>query len=144
MLQAPAALGRTFEPSEDRPPLGTPVAVLALLIALGGVAAIAAQAVALRTREIGIRMAIGARRGDAVSLIVRVALTPVGIGAMAGIVVAALASRILVRQLYGVSPLDPLSFAGTAGFLMLAAAAAAWLPARRAANIDPVMALRSE
>jgi predicted permease len=117
---------------------------LALLIALGGVAAIAAHAVALRTREIGIRIAIGARRSDAVALIVRVALTPVGIGAIAGIVVGALASRTLVRQLYGVSPLDPLSFAGTAVFLMLAAAAAAWLPARRAANIDPVIALRSE
>jgi putative ABC transport system permease protein len=117
---------------------------LALLIALGGVAAIASQSVALRTREIGIRMALGARRSDAVGLIVRLALTPVVIGAIAGLVVASLGSRVLVRQLYGVSPLDPVSFTGTAAFLILAAAAAAWLPARRAATIDPVQALRSE
>jgi ABC-type antimicrobial peptide transport system permease subunit len=117
---------------------------LALLIALGGVAAIGSQSVALRTREIGIRMALGARRLDAVALIVRLALTPVVIGAIAGLAAASLGSRVLVRQLYGVSPLDPVSFIGTAAFLILAAAAAAWLPARRAATIDPVQALRSE
>jgi hypothetical protein len=117
---------------------------LALLIALGGVAAIASHSVALRTREIGIRMALGARQLDAVSLIVRLALTPVVIGGMAGLGIAALGSRVLVRQLYGLSPLDPLSFTGTAVFLLLAAAVAAWLPARRAARVDPVTALRHE
>jgi hypothetical protein len=117
---------------------------LALLIALGGVAAIASHSVALRTREIGIRMALGARRSDAVALIVRLALTPVAIGAVAGLALAAFGSRILVRQLYGLSPLDPVSFTGAAAFLLVAAAAAAWLPARRAARVDPVTALRHE
>jgi predicted lysophospholipase L1 biosynthesis ABC-type transport system permease subunit len=117
---------------------------LALLIALGGVAAIASHSVALRTREIGIRMALGARRSDAVALIVRLALTPVAIGAVAGLGLAAFGSRILVQQLYGLSPLDPVAFTGTAVFLLAAAAAAAWLPARRAARVDPVTALRHE
>jgi ABC-type antimicrobial peptide transport system permease subunit len=89
-------------------------------------------------------MALGARRFDAVALIVRLALTPVAIGAIAGLAVASLGSRVLVRQLYGVSPLDPVAFTGTAVFLIFAAAAAAWLPARRAATVDPVQALRSE
>jgi predicted permease len=120
------------------------IGTLALLIALGGVAAIASHSVALRTREIGIRIALGARRADAVGLIVRLALAPVAIGAVAGLVAASLGSRVLVRQLYGISPLDPVSFTGTAVLLMLAAAAAAWLPARRAAGVDPVVALRSE
>jgi predicted permease len=117
---------------------------LALLIALGGVAAIASHSVALRTREIGIRMALGARRSDAVALIVRLALTPVAIGAVAGLGLAAFGSRILVRQLYGLNPLDPVAFTGTAVFLLVAAAAAAWLPARRAARVDPITALRHE
>ena len=117
---------------------------LALLIALGGVAAIASHSVALRTREIGIRMALGARRSDAVALIVRLALTPVAIGAVAGLGLAAFGSRILVRQLYGLSPLDPVSFTGAAAFLLVAAAAASWLPARHAARIEPVTALRHE
>lgn len=120
------------------------IGTLALLIALGGVAAIASHSVALRTREIGIRMALGARRADAVGLIVRLALTPVAIGAIAGLAIASLGSRVLVRQLYGVSPLDPVSFTGTALFLMLTAIAAAWLPARRAASVNPIQVLRSE
>jgi hypothetical protein len=117
---------------------------LALLIALGGVAAIASHSVALRTREIGIRMALGARQADTVRLIVRLALTPVAIGALFGLGIAALGSRVLVRQLYGVSPLDPMAFAGTAAFLLTCAAAAAWLPARRAARVDPVTVLRND
>jgi ABC-type antimicrobial peptide transport system permease subunit len=117
---------------------------LALLIALGGVAAIAAHSVALRTREIGIRMALGARRADVVTLIVRRALTPVAIGAVAGLAIASAGSRVLVSQLYGVSPLDPASFAATALVLVSAAAAAAWLPARRAARVDPITVLRHD
>jgi putative ABC transport system permease protein len=117
---------------------------LALIIALGGVAAIASHSVALRTREIGIRMALGARRADAVALIVRRALTPVAVGAVAGMAIASLGSRVLVSQLYGVSPLDPAAFMATAVFLLSAATAAAWLPARRAARVDPVTVLRSE
>ena len=117
---------------------------LALLIALGGIAAIASHSVSLRTREIGIRMALGARRFDAVALIVRRALAPVAIGIAAGLAIASLVSRLLERQLYGVSALDPVSFTGTVLFLFLAATVAAWLPARRAARVDPITALRHE
>jgi putative ABC transport system permease protein len=117
---------------------------LALLVALGGVAAIASHSVALRTREIGIRMALGAQQADAVALIVRLALTPVAMGAFVGLGVAARGSRVLISQLYGVSPLDPMSFTVTAAFLVASAAAAAWLPARRAARVDPVTVLRNE
>ncbi|HEX7779288.1 MAG TPA: FtsX-like permease family protein [Vicinamibacterales bacterium] len=115
-----------------------------LVIALGGIAAIASHSVALRRREIGIRMALGAQRRNAVALIVRRALGPVAIGAVAGLTIASLGSRVLLSQLYGVSPLDPLSLTAAAVFLVLAAAAAAWLPARRAARVDPITVLRSE
>jgi predicted permease len=120
------------------------VGLLALLVALAGVGASAAQSVAQRTQEIGIRMALGARRRDAVTFIVRRALFPVTVGAAAGLAIGTQTSRVLGSILYGVSPLDPLAFAATLLLLMTAAAGAAWLPARRAATIDPVQALRSE
>jgi putative ABC transport system permease protein len=87
---------------------------------------------------------VGARRTHAVALIVRLALTPVAIGVIVGLAFASFGSRVLVTQLYGVSPLDPLAFAGTAGCLALTALLAAWLPARRAAGVDPIQSLRSE
>ena len=124
--------------------LAAGVGLFALLVALAGVGATAAQSVAQRTQEIGVRMALGARRRDAVVFIVRRVLTPVAVGSIAGLVIAALASRVLASRLVGLSPMDPLAFAGTILFVVGAAALAAWLPARRAATIDPVLALRSE
>ena len=125
---------------------GTAAALGALtfLLALGGIAATAAQHVAHRTREIGIRMALGATRRGTVSLVVRRALVPVLIGAGAGLLIASQASAVLTVQLYGVSPTDPLAFAASGVLVIAGAAIAAWLPARRAASIDPLVALRAE
>jgi predicted permease len=120
------------------------VGALALIMALAGIASIAAQSVAQRTHEIGIRMALGAERRDAVFFIVRRALVPVAIGAVLGLLVASQASRVLAVQLYGVSPRDPIAFATAVVLVMVSAAVAAWIPGRRAASIDPVIALRSE
>jgi ABC-type antimicrobial peptide transport system permease subunit len=89
-------------------------------------------------------MALGARQRDAVALIVRRALTPVAIGAVGGLAIASAGSRVLVSQLWGVNPLDPASFIATAVFLLSAAGVAAWLPARRAARVDPITVLRTE
>ena len=120
------------------------LAGLALLLALAGVAATAAQSVTQRRHEIGVRMALGARRLDAVALIVRRALAPVVFGSVLGLVLASQASRVLVSQLYGVSRLDAAAFIGSALVILAGAALAAWVPARRAASIDPIQALRVE
>jgi putative ABC transport system permease protein len=142
----PLADGVATELDEGRMMIGVAAGIgfLALLVALAGIGATAAQSVAQRTHEIGVRMALGAQRRDAITFIVRRALMPVAIGSIAGLAVASQASRVLSAQLYGVSPLDPVAFLGGVAFVMAAAATAAWLPARRAATIDPVRALRSE
>ena len=120
------------------------VGLLALLVALAGIGATAAQSVAERTHEIGIRMALGAERRRAVTFVIRKVLKPVVIGLGAGLGIGAPAARVLGAVLYGVSPFDPLAFTGAVGFLAAAAVVAAWLPARRAAAVDPLLALRSE
>ncbi len=76
--------------------------------------------------------------------IIRRTLTPVIVGAIAGLAVASQASRVLVTQLYGVSRLDPLAFTVSIALIVAAGAAAAWFPARRAATIDPIRTLRAE
>jgi len=118
--------------------------LLALLVALAGIGATAAQSVAERTHEIGIRMALGAERRRAVTFVIRKVLKPVVIGLLAGLGIGAPAARVLGAVLYGVSPFDPVAFMGAVGFLAVAAVVAAWLPARRAATVDPLLALRSE
>jgi predicted permease len=118
--------------------------LLALLVALAGIGASAAQSVAERTQEIGIRMALGAERRRAVMFVIRKVLKPVVVGLVAGLGLGALAARVLGAMLYGVSPFDPLAFSGAVCVLVSAALCAAWLSARRAATIDPLLALRSE
>jgi predicted permease len=120
------------------------VGLLALLVALAGIGATAAQSVTERTREIGIRMALGAGRRSAVTFVVRRVLRPVVVGLIAGLGIAVAAVRVLGSILYGVSPFDPLAFTAALGLLSAAAVGAAWLPARRAATVDPMLALRSE
>ncbi len=117
---------------------------LALALAVIGIYGVLSYAVAQRTQEIGVRLAIGAHRGIVVGMIVRegLRLTAVGIGG--GIIGALLLTRVLTSFLYGVSAADPLTLITAALLLAAAALAASYLPARRAANVEPVVALRNE
>jgi putative ABC transport system permease protein len=101
-----------------------------------------AYAVTQRTREIGIRMTMGAQRGDVMRLILAQAMRPVAIGVGAGLAASAGVSQLLASLLYGVSPLDPATFLGVALFLSTVALVAGYLPAQRASRVDPMDALR--
>lgn len=118
--------------------------LIALLLAVVGVYGVKAYAVACRTREIGIRMALGAQRNDVFALIMRQGALQTGLAVLVGVLLALAAGRVLSQILYEVSPTDP--FALAASSLMLAAAAllACFLPARRATRVNPITALRTE
>jgi ABC-type antimicrobial peptide transport system permease subunit len=119
-------------------------AAVALTLGAVGLYGVISYIVSLRTQEIGIRMALGADAGDVARRVVRQGLAVAGIGAALGIVAAFAATRLMASLLFGVSPTDPLTFAGVSGALMATAALASWLPARRAAGVDPLVALRHE
>ncbi len=117
---------------------------MALVLATSGIYAVTSYSVAQRTREIGIRMALGARPQDVLRLIVGNALRLVGIGLGAGLLLALALSRGMSSVLPGVIALDPLSFAGFALLLAAIAMLASFIPSRRATKVDPLLALRSE
>jgi predicted permease len=119
-------------------------AVTALLLTLMGIYGVVAFLVGRRTREIGIRMAMGARRGDILRLVLQQGMKPVAIGSIGGLVGSLAASRLIASQLYGVSPSDPLTLTSIIALLVGAALLACWLPARRATRVRPMDALRSE
>jgi len=118
--------------------------ILALVLASVGLYGITAYSVARRTNEIGVRMALGANRGNVVSMVLHNALLLVGIGLAIGVPVALLAGRLMSTQLYGVHIYDPLTLATAILVLAAAAALAGFIPARRAASIEPMHALRIE
>jgi predicted permease len=115
---------------------------LALLLAGIGLYGMSAHAVSRRRTEIGIRMALGADRGGVVRLVLRRVAAPVGLGLVAGAALSFWASRFVATLVYGLEPRDPATFAGAALVLAGTAVLAAWLPARRAARIDPARVLR--
>ena len=119
-------------------------AMAATLIATCGIYGLMAYAVTQRRREIGVRMALGAERRDVLRLVLMRALRTVVAGVIVGLAGAAGLSRVLQRFLFGVTPTDPLAFTVVTLLLMAVALLAAWLPARRAARIDPCAALRAE
>ena len=123
--------------------LGT-FAGLALVIAIVGIYGVIASTVAQRRREIGVRVALGARTADVLRLVLGQSLALVGAALAVGITGAAIVTRLLQRFLYEVRPTDASSFASAALLLGLAALAASYLPARRAARLDPVAAMRQE
>ena len=118
------------------------IALIALVLALGGVYGVMTYSVSQRTRELGIRMSLGAQRVNVMSMVVRQGTALALLGIVIGIVIALGATRGLSRFLFGVSPFDPLTFGGVAVVLFLAGIAATVLPARRATKVDPVVALR--
>jgi putative ABC transport system permease protein len=118
--------------------------LLGLVLAAVGLYAVTATIVAERTREIGVRMVLGASAHDVVGGVVGGALRNAGLGLVVGAVVAGLAMRLLQSLLFELSPLDPATYAAAAAVLLGTCALAAWVPARRAALADPMRALRSE
>jgi ABC-type antimicrobial peptide transport system permease subunit len=123
--------------------LGT-FGAIALLLAVTGIYGVKAYNVARRTREIGIRLALGAPPGAAFALILRQALLQTALALGIGLLLAVAAGRLLGGFVYGISGTDPMSLIGAALLLTFAALAACWIPAHRAARINPVIALRSE
>ncbi len=109
-----------------------------------GLYGVMAYGVAQRTREFGIRLALGARPGEVLALVLRGGLALIVSGLAAGIVAGAFATRLLSSALYGVGPLDPVTFAAVAALLLSVAMLASYLPARRATRVDPIAALRAE
>ena len=97
-----------------------------------------------RTREIGVRTALGASRREIVTLVLRQGLTLTTVGVLLGVSGALAASRALVTLLFGVSHLDPLTYVGVVGLLLLVSGVACWIPAWRAAGVDPSITLRAE
>jgi putative ABC transport system permease protein len=118
-------------------------AVAALALTVIGIYSVGAFLVSRRTREIGIRIALGAQSIDVVRLVLQQALKPVAIGAVAGLLGSLAASRIVGSQLYGISGSDPLTLASISALLCVAAVLACWLPARRATRVHPTETLRT-
>ena len=120
------------------------VALLALGLAIVGVYGVVAHAAVQRTREIGIRIALGARRRHVLSLVIASGLRWAVLGVAAGLAGAYAGTRFLAAMLFGVTPTDPGTFAGLAALMLGVAALASYVPARRAASVDPMSALRAD
>lgn len=119
-------------------------AVLALILAAVGIYGVVSYTVARRTREMGIRLALGAEPGDVRGLVLRGALAMVGVGLLVGLVGSFAVSRLLGAFLYDVSATDPLTFAAVPVVLLLTALAATWIPALRSTRVDPIETMRAE
>jgi putative ABC transport system permease protein len=119
-------------------------AAVALLLASVGLYATVSHSVGRRVREIGVRVAVGATSRDVLRLVFRQGIPPVGTGLALGLAISLALNRILKSQLVGVSPADPVALSAASAVLVLAAAPGCWLPARRAARVDPAAALRHE
>jgi putative ABC transport system permease protein len=117
---------------------------LAMILAAVGIYGVMNYAVSQRTREIGIRMSLGAGRSEILQMVISQGMRQAIAGILTGIAVAVLLSRLMVRMLFGIQPTDPFTFIGVSAILMLTALAAIAIPARKALRIEPVIALRTE
>ena len=146
--RAPVALESMVSESVVRPRFHAWIlssfGALALLLACVGVYGVIAYAVAQRRAEIGIRIALGAPRGSVVSTVLRGGMAPVLVGLVVGLFAAIAASRIVAGLLYGIAPTDALTYVVVTLVLLAAAFAAGWLPARQAARVDPLIAMRGD
>jgi putative ABC transport system permease protein len=141
-------LAQQFENSISQPRFYTLLlglfAGVALILATIGIYGVMSYMVAQRTHEIGIRMALGAQRGDVLKMVIGQGLRLALIGVIVGLVLSFMATRFLSSLLYGVSAVDPVTFAVIPLLLTAVAVAACFIPARRATRIDPLIALRNE
>jgi hypothetical protein len=122
----------------------TLLSAIGLLLVAMGLYGVLAYSVAQRTREFGVRAAMGAKPRDILVLILRESVRLTLSGAAAGLLLAAISARLVARQVYGISTLDPLSFAGVGLLLVAVAMVASYIPALRAARVNPIVALRYE
>jgi putative ABC transport system permease protein len=144
VLTSERLLAKTTAPSRLTTGMLAVFALLALLIAAIGIYGVISFGVAQRTHEIGVRVALGARRTNVLYLIVGQGAALALAGIVLGLAGALALARALAGLLYGVSPTDPLILTAAAALLAVAALLASYLPARRAAGVDPVLALRQE
>jgi putative ABC transport system permease protein len=124
--------------------LVTLFAVMAAFLAAVGLYGVVAYSVSQRTREIGLRLAIGAQRSDVLRMVVWGGLKLAAAGIVLGLACAILAARLAATMLFEVAPVDPLSYAATAALLLFVAVLACIVPARRAMRVDPLVALQTE
>jgi putative ABC transport system permease protein len=137
-------LSETLSTPRFRAVLLVGFALIALLLAMIGIYGVTAHAVGQRTHEVGIRMALGAKRSDVLALIVVQHLRPALVGMAVGVAFAIVFSRFLAALVYGVKATDPLTFIAMGAALAVVTLAACWIPARRATRVDPLVALRAE
>jgi predicted permease len=142
MTTLSAAVDRALARPRFQSALLAAFAALALVLAAAGIYGVMSYAVSRRTREIGLRLTLGARRGDVLRLILSQALRRLAVGGALGLAGAWLSTRALTALLYGVQPTDPLTFGAVPAVLAVTALAASYLPARRAARVDPMVAMR--
>ena len=137
-------VGESLAPQQATATLTGLLAVVAVLLASIGLYGVLAYAVIQRTREIGLRMALGAQPRDVLRLVMRQGVALTSIGVVIGVASAAGLTRLLDRLLFGVRPADTLTFSAVSLGLLAVAVFASYLPARRAAHVDPMEALRHD
>ncbi len=119
-------------------------AFVSLVLAAAGIYGVLSGSVTERTREIGVRSALGASRGKILALVIRQGMTLAGLGVLIGVTGAAAMTQAIVTMLFGVSRLDPITYLAVIAILVAVSAIACWVPAWRAARVDPSITLRAE